>query len=723
MPFILPNQTSFAQIKPDYSGSTWVRPVDWVSITDTPNEVQFLVSSVVFPVYALRTTFTKPTTENLYIDWGDGVIDTISTATSTTTNHTYTGGTGTPCSRGYDTWKVRVYVDAGAQITECINVRPNYYVLQNLRGSSGLLEEYYGDGTIITAQALHSIEGTNTPRFFNLEYSKLPSVMNGSGTIFAATYSLCQSLAKVVLPTSASGATAMNEMFDSCYVIQEISFPSYMPSITNMTSTFSNCHALSKLTLPTNLDNLSVIQTTFSNCYSLGIINLPPTPKGEIWNSAFNNCRSLLSLEIKSFPQNRPIDMGSAFQNAYSLESVKLANFGSGTTQTMTSLFTNCHSLKTFVFPQNTNTGSLASAFSNCYSLAQLTLPTSLPTLTSLISTFVNTYALSELTLPTNYGASVSLQNTFNGTGLSEIIYPSGLTPSDMANTHQNALSLRKVVLPPTAPSNSSNFFSGCFSLQEVQFFTNLTNATNLQNIFLNCRGLTGLTMPSVANSVNTMSGAFQGCGNLLQITLPTSMTGCPNWANTFNGCSTLRSCVLPATATASITTFAGTFTNCFSLLNITLPNTQMTSLTTINAMVDTCISLTGITNTDKLGNPSTAAIVFVDGTNFARYNQISSLDLYTKFSKFVAIGGNVSAPSPLTSLRLRNNGAAQYGGLSPQIDIRFNSLGQAALVQVFNDLPTITSKTINITSNPGAALLTAGERAIATGKGWTIVG
>jgi len=49
--------------------------------------------------------------------------------------------------------------------------------------------------------------------------------------------------------------------------------------------------------------------------------------------------------------------------------------------------------------------------------------------------------------------------------------------------------------------------------------------------------------------------------------------------------------------------------------------------------------------------------------------------------------------------------------------------LGQAALVQVFNDLPTITAKTINITGASGAAALTAPERAIATGKGWTITG
>jgi acetyl-CoA acetyltransferase len=84
---------------------------------------------------------------------------------------------------------------------------------------------------------------------------------------------------------------------------------------------------------------------------------------------------------------------------------------------------------------------------------------------------------------------------------------------------------------------------------------------------------------------------------------------------------------------------------------------------------------------------------------------------------------GRVGILTKLTSLRLRNNGAGQYAGASPQIDISYNGLGQAALVQVFNDLPTITAKTINITGCSGAAALTAGERAIATGKGWTIIG
>jgi hypothetical protein len=50
--------------------------------------------------------------------------------------------------------------------------------------------------------------------------------------------------------------------------------------------------------------------------------------------------------------------------------------------------------------------------------------------------------------------------------------------------------------------------------------------------------------------------------------------------------------------------------------------------------------------------------------------------------------------------------------------------LDRDALVQVFNDLASgVTGQTITITTNPGAASLSAADRQIATDKGWTIVG
>jgi len=49
--------------------------------------------------------------------------------------------------------------------------------------------------------------------------------------------------------------------------------------------------------------------------------------------------------------------------------------------------------------------------------------------------------------------------------------------------------------------------------------------------------------------------------------------------------------------------------------------------------------------------------------------------------------------------------------------------LSQSALVDIFNGLATVVGQTITITGNWGASSLTVEERAIATDKGWTIVG
>jgi len=727
MPFQLPNQTSFAIAKPTYSGSTWVRPADWISITDTPGEVQFLVSSVVFPIYALRTAFVKPSTQNLYIDWGDGIIDTITTSTSTTTNHTYTGGTGTPCSRGYETWKVRVYVDAGAQITEALFVRPTYYVLSTLRGSAGLLEEYYGDGTIETASYLHYIDTTNTPRFNNLEYSKLPSVMTSATTMFEFTYYQCPALRKIVMPISAPNATSILGLISGCNSIEEIILPQDMINITTANSMATTCPMLVNVVFPPTMNSCSDFGFAFFNSSSLGSIQLPQTNSATNFQQIFSNCRMLLNVEIKSWSSAiTTINMASAFNGCSSLEDVKLPpSITSGATMTMTSTFASCPSLKSFTsFPINFNTTSLNNTFGTCPSLGVITLPTSIPSLTNMASCFTGCFQLAKITLPTTIGASIDMASTFNAcSGLSEIVIPPSWNPTSFNSTFTNCVGLKRISLPTNGPTSFVNMCSGCVSLEEVVMPTNMTSTQLFGSAFNNCSNLTGLTMPSIANSITSMNASFNGCSQLQQITLPTSMTGCSNWGNAFTNCFNLRSCVLPATATAAITTFQAAFTSCYSLVSLTLPNTQMTSLTSVNGMVDSAISLTGITNADKLGNTSTASTIYVDGTNFAKFNQTASFDLYTKFSKFVATGYNTNARSPLSSLRLRNNGAGQYAGTSPQIDIKFNSLGQAALVQVFNDLPTITAKTIDITANVGAALLTPAERAIATGKGWTIVG
>lgn len=731
MAFNIPAQTSFSVQRPVTLPTAWTRQPDWISITDTAGEIQFLVSDIENPaVYRIETVYTKPASQNIYIDWGDGVVDTISTATATSTEHTYTGG-GTACAQGYNTWKIRIYADAGATITQATNLIPTLFgSVQNI---SGILEEYYGDGTITTALYLHNFS-TTRPLFYNLQYSKLPAVMTSASLNFGESYTNCFGLAKVVLPTSAPNCQGMGSMFSNCYALQSATLPQDMSgsSMTNITSAFQNCFSLTGITLPPALPGIASLQSTFNSCNSLTTIKLPSElPLVTNFVSAFSNCRSLLTIEIPPFYSGSSgfYDFNSTFTSCVSLEYVKMPTYVNPTPLFYAnSMFQSCTSLKSFVFPPNANLENLNTTFTSCSSLASITLPT-----TTSISTFANAFSncndLQEITLPNTIGAAaVPMNSAFNNCqSLSKIVIPSSYNIGTMATTFNGCSNLNTVTLPNNSQNNISTFastFSSCSNLRNVVLPTSLTGLTTTASMFNNCFNLTGVTFPSSMNSVTTVTGWFTGCNNLETVTLPTSMSSLTTTSTMFSNCYKLRTVTLPATVGA-MTTFASTFNNCYSLKTIVLPTTQTTSLVAagLSSMFSNCYSVSAITNSDKIGNTSTSSTVYLDGTAFGTTTFESlSLDLYPKFSKFT-VNGISTRLNKLNSLRLRNNGSGQYAGTSPQIDISYTSLGQAAIVQVFNDLPTVTSKTINITGASGAAALTAPERAIATGKGWTITG
>ena len=65
---------------------------------------------------------------------------------------------------------------------------------------------------------------------------------------------------------------------------------------------------------------------------------------------------------------------------------------------------------------------------------------------------------------------------------------------------------------------------------------------------------------------------------------------------------------------------------------------------------------------------------------------------------------------------------SSPFTGTSPQIDISYTGLNRAALVALFNSLPTVSaSQVCKIIGATGANDLTASDLAIATGKNWTI--
>jgi hypothetical protein len=725
-----PSSLPYITVKPAVPATPWVRPVDWITIVPPPsNEVIYLVSDI-SPIYTISTTFTRLASQNIYIDWGDGVIDTVSTLSASTT-HTYTVGGGTACSRGYTTWKIRVYGDLGATITNVKFIQTPTYTLLPI----GLLEAYYGNGTLSTAATLFYGTGGGVSATY-LEYFKFPDSMTTSGPIFNETFFGCRSLAVVVMPTSAPNNTSFANTFNLCHELQSIILPSDCTLVTNYSNTFVGCYNLHDITLPTSMDLVTIMSNTFQNT-QIQNITLPPLPLCTTYASAFASCVYLTYIKFTSFNLTPfAINFTSTFNGCYSLQQVFFPPFASTSTLTFATTFSSCYNLKNVTIPTNVTipAAGFTSTFFGCYGLLSVSLPTTMPSVTSFLNTFAQCASLQSITLPTTVGASINLTSTFSGCySLSEIVIPNSYNITTLASTFQSCSNIHTITLP-SGPQNNLTTLTGCFngcnSLINVTLPSSMTLCNNISNMFSNCFSLQTAILPTTMNAVTTAISAFSDCRNLQSVTLPTSMTSCTIYTSMFIGCFNINSVIMPATASASVTSFSTCFQNCNSLTSVTLPTTQMTSLTTINSMFNGCFLLRTITNFDKLGNNSILVgnVTYMDGT--AALTQAMSLTSLiitpSKYAKFDAAGVSATAKTQLTSLRLTNTGAGQWGGVSPQINISYSNLSTAALNVLFADMaaqPSVVSKTINITGATGAAGLTSANRSVITSKGWTITG
>lgn len=725
MAFQIANQTSTSLLRPIPTPSGYSRPGDWLTITDTPGEVQFLMSDAASPLAAILTNFTRGATGDIFIDWGDGITDTISTTAATTTSHTYATG-GTPSSLGYDMWKIRVFGDPGTVLT---NVRIGRHIdgLNNGVQPSSVLEAIYGDGT--QTSGIHTIFQSGGLATFNyLDFVKLPAVISAGSGLGDSAFNGCTAVRKIICCVT-SNLGQLGSSFSNCGQLIELQFFQNLPNCGIFNDTFNNCSSLTSLDL-SNLSapNLFSINTAFAGLSSLTSFIVPSLPKVTNFNGMLSGCRNLLSVEWTNWPTVvDAITFTGVFTNCSSLEYVKFPAVGPIGAINFSATFNGCTNLKNFFLPPSYTTVTLMTQmFQNCASLATCILPPSMPNLTSMLSCFNGCVTLQEITLPTTVGLTINLSTVFqNCFELGEIVVPSNYNISGLQGSFANCLNARTITLPNNSQNAIGSMeiaFEGCASLLNLTLPTSLDSVTSLNRTFNGCRSLRTIALPATMNFVTTAAQVFFNCFNLSSITFPTSMTAVTNFAQSFRECRALLTIVLPATS-GNVSNYSQAFQNCFSLTSITFPaSPQSTALISMNTMLTGTGNLSTTFNTDFIGNPATGSGNFVDGTSIGDISSNPTLDFFCKFARFTA-NGNAQTRNFLSSLRLRNNGAGQYGGASPQINVSFTSLDQAALVQLFNDLPTVTAKNCNITGAIGAAALTAPERAIATGKGWTLIG
>lgn len=297
--------------------------------------------------------------------------------------------------------------------------------------------------------------------------------------------------------------------------------------------------------------------------------------------------------------------------------------------------------------------------------------------------------------------------------------------------------------------SNFDNMFANCFSLQSIPKY-NTSNGTSFNTMFGNCKQLQAIPLIDTAKGLY-FSSMFSGCNSLITIPLLNTAAGL-SFFSMFLNCNSLIT--IPAINTGNGTNFSGMFSTCGSLKSIPLLNTSKG--TDFSSMFVNDVSLIAVPNLDT-GNALTTQSMFQACYNLQTIPDLNTIKVTNAASMFQDCRSLLK--SPTINLSLATSIANIFNGCFSLIEIsslNCNSITAAptipflncrslakvattnlrythsyiscklsknALVNIFNNLPTITGQTITITGNWGASLLSAAERAIATGKGWTISG
>jgi hypothetical protein len=734
MAFNLPLQNFFSRTT---GPAVYSRPSDWPVITDVATEVQFLFCDLGDAACQIRTTFTRTSgSQNIVIDWGDATTSTVTTTGSTNTTHTYTPGTGTPCSLGYTTFIIRVYfTGTGVSVLNNCNIMP-IPISGDITSfqSCAVLEAYYGNSTQNATVVNFNSQGSSNASlgvYSYLQFVKLPATV--SWTQWNNAFYNCIALLKVVMPTSNSAATQYSSAFFGCYNLLELTIPSNSTGITTFGNAFQNCYNLRSVTLPTTLNSCNTFSTCFYACYNLRSVTLPSVNVCNSFQLTFYQCTQLEWVKFTSMPTVvGAISMNNAFGTCTNLQNVYFPATGTATSiYDFSFTFSQCYQLKNIVLPSNINVSTFGSTFVSCHSLTSCILPTSAAACTTYANIFYLCYSLLKITLPAAPTAAVSISDAFNQCWkLQEITIPSGYVFTSMSTICTNCFSLKTFTWTPGTQNSLTSLvsaFNGCVLLTSITMPSSMNSLTTLGTAFNLCISLSSITFPSSLNAVTTMQQCFAGCRLLKSVTLPTSMSSCTHFGNIFADCSSLISITLPNVVSTNTTTFSACFFNCYNLKTCVLPGAaQLSLVTSISSMFQLCSNLTTLTNFDKIGSLTATPLISATGNQYNRFTGGSAISFSGPLSGLNLSGLQTTMRADVQAVRLLNTSAGQWTGSTYQINVSFTNMSTANLVQLFNDMaaqPAVSGKQINILSATGAAGLTAADRLIVTSKGWTITG
>ena len=276
--------------------------------------------------------------------------------------------------------------------------------------------------------------------------------------------------------------------------------------------------------------------------------------------------------------------------------------------------------------------------------------------------------------------------------------------------------------LNTSSAQSMESFFYGCSALKSVAGVESwdIGKVTSLVDMFSGCRLLESVGNLSSwdVSKVTSMSGMFRDSGisnfDFIKKWNPESLTnaGYMFYGTPVTDISALKN-LLSVADTNKLKDISYIFRNCAYLASADFSDIDMSKIQRAYAMFDVCINLLEITGVSFFGNNGNGSVF-----NFPTGSKSLSVNKRPKLHR----------------LTFRTDLAEGVISFNYDIDVKYDNFERSGAVEMFGTLPTITTPhKITLTGNPcitgktrdGATceVLTAEDKAIATSKGWTIVG
>lgn len=366
----------------------------------------------------------------------------------------------------------------------------------------------------------------------------------------------------------------------------------------------------------------------------------------------------------------------------------------------VTGMFRSCASLEKMVSLDTSNITNFSDFLSNCGQLIEVP-KFDLSSATSVNNMFENN---SRITYLEPYDLDVDAPNLTNLTNMFD--------------------GLPLVNVPITSASNITNFYSAFNGNKFKTFNVPCPAATNTSYMFYLNDELESVTT-SFPNTITSSNYMFFACSKLKNIT-PFDTSNITNCSYMFYGTSSLKD-----VSWANFTS-ATDVTELYQASRIEKIGAINTSVTITSS--EMFYNNKYIINPSSMDNVRVSRLyrIFRSCVNLERiplmdvsavtdirqsFNSCYRITSFPAWDLSAVTLSDTNTFSSCLSLRESN-----IFGLTKTHSYAYTQLDRDAIVNVFNNLGTAVSQTIYVNGTPGAANLTAGDIAIATGKGWTVV-